>query len=127
MKFKVYLPADIFLEAEITKVVAESPEGSFCLKPRHIDYVTALAPGILSYSEKGGREKFIAVNGGILAKQQEAISVATRHAVSGELGELQKEVERMLTKVDEHERMSRSAVARLEIGFLRRLMEFGHG
>lgn len=126
MKLKVYLPSDIFLETEVTKVVAESPEGGFCLKPRHIDYVTALAPGILSYSE-GGRERFIAVDGGILAKQQEEISVATRHAVSGELGELRKEVERMLTKVDEHEKMSRSAVARLEVGFLRRLVEFGHG
>jgi F-type H+-transporting ATPase subunit epsilon len=60
-----------------------------------------------------------------LVKQQDRVQVITRRAVRGALGQLQKEVESMLTDVDEKEKSTRTALARLEAGFLRRFMEFG--
>lgn len=128
MKLQIYLPSETLLDTEASKVVAESPEGSFCLLPRHIDYVTALVPGIFSYFDQAGLEHFFALNGGILTKQKDQVFVATRHAVAGELGNLLKEVKKMLLVIDEREKTARSAVARLEAGFLRRFMEFSkHG
>ena len=41
------------------------------------------------------------------------------------LGELNHTVSKFLSDVDERERMSRSAVARLEADFVRRFVEFG--
>ena len=58
-------------------------------------------------------------------KQGEEVRIATRMAVSGELGVLREAVDRFLSAVDERERKTRSAVARLEADFVRRFVEFG--
>lgn len=122
MNLKVYLPTEIFLDTETTRVIAEGPQGSFGMLPRHIDYVSPLVPGILTYVTSGGQEHFLALDGGILTKQGGDVTVATRHAVKGELGTLRNEVEKMLLSLDERNKASRSAVARLEAGFLKRFM-----
>ena len=124
MRLKIFQPSEIFLDEEVSKIVAESPAGSFGIKPRHLDMTSALVPGILSYWTVRGKETFLAVNGGILVKQGEDVCVATRMAVAGELGALNSSVAKFLSNVDEKERKSRSAVARLEADFVRRFVEF---
>ena len=47
MKLKVLLPTEIFINEEVEKVVAEADNGYFCLLPRHVDFVSALVPGLL--------------------------------------------------------------------------------
>lgn len=125
MRLTLFLPSEIFLDEEVKKVIAESPAGSFCLLPRHIDYLTALVPGILCYVLPAGEEHFLAVDGGLLVKQQDRVLVVTRRAVRGVLGQLRQEVEFMLADLDDKEKSTRTALARLEAGFLRRFMEFG--
>ena len=125
MKLKIFQPSEIFLETDVEKVVGESPGGSFGILPRHIDMATALAPGILSYESEQGKEAFLALNGGILVKQGVQVAIATRMAIRGELGALREAVEKMIEEVDERERKTRSAVARLEADLVRRFVEFG--
>ena len=50
MRLKVLLPTKILIDEEVTKVVAEAEDGSFCILPRHIDFVSALVPGIFSFT-----------------------------------------------------------------------------
>lgn len=126
MRLRVYLPGECFLEKAVGKVKGESSGGMFCLKPRHIDYVTALVPGILSYEDEAGHEAWLAVDSGTLVKQGAEVMIATRRAVAGELGRLHGEVEKMRGEMGERERQHRSSAAQLEAGFLRRLMEFSH-
>jgi F-type H+-transporting ATPase subunit epsilon len=125
MKLLIVLPADVFLDEAVDKVVAFGPQGAFGIRPRHLDMAAALAPGILSYWTLDGGEHFLAVNGGILVKQGQQVQVATRMAVSGSLGELHKAVSRFVADVDERERQARGAVARLEAHFIRQFVEFG--
>lgn len=125
MKLKVFQPSHVFLDQEVDKVSAEGPEGAFGIRPRHLDMAAALVPGILTYWPPGGGENFMAVNGGILVKQGDTVQVATRMAVSGELGLLHETVNRFINDMDERERKARSAVARLEADFVRRFVEFG--
>jgi len=125
VRLKILKPTEILLDLEIRQLTAESSLGKFCLKPRHIDYVTALVPGILHYLDTDGDEHFVAVDGGILVKQRETVEVATRQAVSGRLGSLQKVVRKMRADFLEREKISRSAAARLEIGLVRRFFELG--
>ncbi|WP_419661632.1 AtpC2: ATP synthase, subunit epsilon (ATP synthase F1 sector subunit epsilon) [Desulfosarcina variabilis str. Montpellier] len=125
MKLLIILPADVFLDEAVDKVVASGPQGAFGIRPRHLDMAAALAPGILSYWTLDGGEHFLAVNGGILVKQGQQVQVATRMAVSGSLGELHKAVSRFVADVDDRERQARGAVARLEAHFIRRFVEFG--
>lgn len=123
MRLKILLPTNVLLDEEIRQVTAESPDGEFCLKPRHIDFVTALIPGVLMYVDMDDSEHFLAVDGGILIKQQDEVGVAARHAVPGELGELEEVVRKMQEDYIEREKAGRSASARLEIGFYKRFLE----
>ncbi|MBU0959980.1 MAG: F0F1 ATP synthase subunit epsilon [Proteobacteria bacterium] len=126
MDLKIYLPTGIFIEKKVAKVKGESPVGGFCLLPRHIDYVTALVSGIFSYTDLAGKEFFLALDNGILVKKGQEVMVAARRAVAGELGMLNREVEKMLEVRKEKEKLNRTTVAKLEAGFLRRFMEFSH-
>lgn len=129
MKLKVLLPAEVLIEEDVTKVVAEAYNGFFCLLPRHVDFVAALVPGILSYEIGSGREVFLAVDEGILIKCAQEVLVSTRNAVQGpDLGQLKRTVVEKFEALDEREKSARSAMTRIEAGFIRRFLEIqGHG
>jgi F-type H+-transporting ATPase subunit epsilon len=124
MNLKVLLPTEVLVDAEVTKVVAEAENGSFCLLPRHIDIVAALVPGLLFYTTIEEQEIFLAVDEGILVKCGAEVLVSTRHAVQGpDLGTLERTIAERFRILDEHEKMARTAMARLEADLVRRFME----
>ncbi len=124
MKLKVLIPSEVLIDEEVTKVIAEAENGSFCLLPRHIDFVAALVPGLLSFESGEGREEFLALDEGILIKCGPEVLVSTRNAVRGpDLGKLKQTVEEEFRVLDDREKMARSAVAKLEANFVRRFME----
>jgi F-type H+-transporting ATPase subunit epsilon len=124
MQLKVLLPTQVLLEEEVAKVTAEAENGSFCLLPRHIDFVAALVPGLLSFETEAGEETFLAIDEGMLVKCGREVLVSTRNAVRGrDLGQLQQVVEEQFSVLDERERKARSALARLEADLVRRFME----
>lgn len=126
MRLRVLLPTEVLIDEDVTKVIAEAENGSFCLLPRHIDFVAALVPGLLSFVSADGREEFLAVDEGILVKCGPEVRVSTRNAVVGpDLGTLERTIEEQFRMLDDRERMTRSAVARLEAEFVRRFMELG--
>ncbi|MDD4953126.1 MAG: F0F1 ATP synthase subunit epsilon, partial [Desulfovibrionaceae bacterium] len=109
MRLRVLLPGEVLVDEAVSGVAADGPQGQFCLLPRHVDYVSGLLPGILSYVAEHGGEFFLAVNGGLLVKQGPQVMVTTRQAVPGTLGELEARVRVMLGEVDEKERAARAA------------------
>jgi F-type H+-transporting ATPase subunit epsilon len=125
MQLKVLLPTEVLLDETVIQVTAEAENGSFSLLPRHIDFVAALTPGLLSYVTAGDeREHFLAVNEGILVKVGAEVLVSTQSAVAGaDLGQLQTTIEEQFRIHDERERVTRSAMARLEADFVRRFLE----
>nr|WP_321513736.1 F0F1 ATP synthase subunit epsilon [uncultured Pseudodesulfovibrio sp.] len=125
MNLKILLPSKIFLDESVEKITGESPMGGFTLKPRHIDMTTAITPGIMSYTYGGGETVHLAVDRGVAVKCGNTVTLAVRNAVRGELGELERAVREMLRVSSERERTARTAVARLEADFVRRLLEFG--
>jgi F-type H+-transporting ATPase subunit epsilon len=125
MKLKIILPTEIMVDVEVTKVTAEAGNGSFCLLPRHIDFVAALVPGLLSFVKAGnGVEEFLAVDEGILVKCGPEVLVSTRKAVRGpELGQLRETVEKTFKVLTDQEKRARSALANLEANFIRRFLK----
>lgn len=124
MRLKVSLPTEVLVDEAVTKIVAEAVNGSFCLLPRHIDFVTALVPGILCFCTADGSEHFAAIDHGTLVKCGEQVLVSTRNAVRGSaLDELRTTVAERFLEIDEHERVARSSLARLEAGTIRRFIE----
>ncbi|MBI1298937.1 F0F1 ATP synthase subunit epsilon [bacterium] len=126
MRLRLILPQEILIDQQVRKVTVEASEGYVTLLPRHIDYVTELAPGLLAFVTPEDREEFVAVDEGILVKCEDEVLVASRNAVRGpDLGKLRQAVTDQFSRLDERERMSRDALARLEADFVRRFMELG--
>lgn len=127
MRLNVFLPTEILVDAEATKINAEGTHGSFCLLPRHIDVVAALVPGLVMFIDQHGQEQLLAVDEGILVKCGDEVRIATGRAVRGtDLTQLQHVIEAEFEALDEHERIARSALARLEANLVRGLIEERH-
>ena len=128
MNLKVLLPFQVFADKTgVSRIVAETHEGSFGLLPHRRDCVAALAPGILTYETVSDGEVFVAVDEGVLVKTGPNVLVSVRRAMGGtDLGRLREVVEREFLTLDEHEQSVRTVMAKLESGFLRRFATFQH-
>ena len=118
----------IFAEKSgVSRIVAETSEGLFGVLPRRLDCVAALVPGILIYETEAEGEVYVAVDEGVLVKTGPDVLVSVRKAFSGsDLGQLREVVEREFLSLDEHEQSVRLVLAKMESGFIRRLVEFHH-
>lgn len=124
MLLKILLPAEVMMEQEVKKIVAEAENGSFCLMPNHIDFVATLAPGIFSYEPVAGGQELLAMDVGTLVKKGSNVLVSTRNAVKAEeLGKLKQVVIEQYDILDEREKLVRSASAKLEASLIRRFVE----
>ena len=124
MNLKVVLPTAVLIDEEATKIVAEAENGSFCLLPRHVDFLAALVPGLFSFVTPQHVEQFLAVDEGILIKCRRDVLVSTRNAVRGpDLGSLERTVKERFLSLEDREKTARNAFAKLEVNFIRRFME----
>jgi F-type H+-transporting ATPase subunit epsilon len=128
MRLKVLTPTQTLVDEPATRVHAEGLEGSFCLLPRHRDWVAALQPGIVGFTTTEGQERFLAVDQGVLTKCGAEVLIAVRRAVrEDDLARLRQVVENEFRQLDEQEKIARSALARLEAGMIRRFLKWGEG
>lgn len=129
MKLNVLLPYQVYAEIDgVSRIVVETPQGSFGLLPRRLDCVAELEPGILTYETKAEGEVYIAVDEGILVKAGADVLVSVRNAIGGtDLGKLREAVAREFVNLDENERQVRAVLARLESGFVRHFTEYHRG
>jgi len=125
MMLKVLTPTEVLLERPIVSLTAEGQNGSFCLRPRHIDVAASLVPGLLCFVEdQSGTEGFVAVDQGVLVKYGSRVTVSVRNAVFGpRLEDLLAIIDERFGVLDEQQRLVRSAMTRLEADFMRRFME----
>ncbi|WOJ93126.1 F0F1 ATP synthase subunit epsilon [Congregibacter variabilis] len=124
MHLRLMLPTEVLIDEQVIKIIAEAENGSFCLLPRHADFVSSLVPGVLYVSKENGEEVFAALDHGILVKCGDEVLVSTVNAVRGDdLEKLKSTVAEQFLTLSDHERIARSALARLEAGTIRRFIE----
>jgi len=128
MNLKILLPFQIFAEKSgVSRIIAETREGSFGLLPQRLDCVAALTPGILTYEIESDGEVFVAVDEGVLVKTGQDVLVSVRRAIGGtDLGKLRDSVEKEFLTLDGREQSVRLVMAKLETGFLSRFAAFQH-
>lgn len=126
MRLRVLLPDEVLVDTQARQVSAEGMEGPFTLLPRHIDYVSALVPGLLSYVTQRDSIVFLAVDTGILVKRGHEVRVSVRNAVRGaDLHELHRAVKERFMVESEHEQRAHTALVTLEMDLIRRFIELG--
>jgi len=124
MKLKVWVPTEVVFDQEVTKIKAEAENGWFGLLPRHVDFVTSLVPGILSFDLPGKQTEYLAIDHGVLVKCGPEVSVSTRNAVRGaDLGTLKEAVAKQFRTLHEKELAAREFEAKLEADLVRQLIE----
>jgi len=124
MRLKLLLPNEILIDEPIQKIIAKAHNGSFCLEPRHIDFVSALVPGLLMYIDETGQEVFVAIDEGTLVKCGDEVLVSTYNAFRGnDLATLRDKVEKHFVQLGDSERIARSALSRLEACVIRRFTQ----
>jgi F-type H+-transporting ATPase subunit epsilon len=128
MNLKILLPYQVLTEATgVRRIVAETTEGALGLLPHRLDCVAILPPGIFTY-RAGGPDIYVAVDEGTLVKTGLDVFVSVRDAVIGsDLAQLRAEVDRKFLHLDEQEKEMRTALAKIERGFVRRFREIQHG
>jgi F-type H+-transporting ATPase subunit epsilon len=126
MTLKILLPFQVYAaQTGVTRIVAETTGGSFGLLPHRLDCVAALVPGILTYETAAGGEVFVAVDEGVMVKTGPDVLVSVRRALGGaDLGRLREAVEKEFRTLDEQAQGTRTVMAKLESGFLRRFATF---
>lgn len=124
MRLEILVPTHVALEEQDVDIVnAQGENGSFGLLPHHIDFVSALVPGLLAY-RRGGQECFVGVDEGLLVKRGSTVTVATARATqSADLGRVQRLVRESFAVSGEQEQRARSALAKLEADVVRRIIE----
>jgi F-type H+-transporting ATPase subunit epsilon len=128
MNLKVLLPFRIFSEVNnVSRIVAETDDGSFGLLPNRLDCVAAIAAGIFTYQQEGQGLIYLAVDEGVLVKTGLNVVLSVRNAIGGtDLGQLHQAVEQDFLKLDEDQKGVRSLMAKMESGFISRLARFHH-
>ncbi|MGB5251270.1 MAG: F0F1 ATP synthase subunit epsilon [Sedimenticolaceae bacterium] len=126
MNLKILLPFQIFAEqAGVSRIVAETPAGSFGILPQRLDCVASLMPGILIYEADGEGEVYVAVDEGVLVKTGPDVLVSVRRALGGtDLGQLRDAVEQEFLTLDTHEENVRSVLVKMESDLIRRMAGF---
>lgn len=128
MKLKIMLPFEVLATIEgVQSLVVETSDGSLGLLPHRLDCTAVLVPGILSY-QVAGKERYAGIDTGVLVKAGREVLVCARNGLMGsDLEALRAEVKNHFLRLDEQERTMRTALARIERGFVRRFREVQHG
>src|ERR1700674_2277384 len=129
MNLKVLIPFQIVVQqTDVSRIVAETREGSFGLLPHRLDCVAALVPGILVYESKGVNASYMAVDEGVLVKSGAEVLISVRRAIGGaNLRELHEAVKREFLLLEQREREVRAALSKMQAALLGRFAEYQHG
>jgi F-type H+-transporting ATPase subunit epsilon len=126
MNLKILMPFKVFADIKnVISIVMETQEGSYGLLPQRLDCVAALVPGIFTYETESDGVHYLAIDEGVMVKAGPQVSVSVRNAIGGvDLGKLHERVEKEFLNLDEHEKELRSAMSKMEVGFMFSLEKF---
>lgn len=129
MRLLVTTPTQVVVdEGEVLSVRAEDETGALGILPGHTNFLTMLAVSVLSWRRADGRERHVALRGGVLSvRAGRLVEVATPEAVAGEdLRALEDNVLAAFRQEVEDEREARQATQRLQLVAIRQLHCYLH-
>lgn len=126
MRLDILTPSGA-IELDVDGVTALDGSGSFGILARHIDFITALRPCILTY-RRGENEGYVVVDGGMMRVDEGRVTVAARRAVRGEdLTELRGLLAREFAVMEEKEATFLDLLSNMEKLLVDRMVKFERG
>ncbi len=126
MNLTILLPGRVLRSAQAVKLGGDAVNGSFVVLPRHIDFVTALVPGILYFQDADAQSIYVAIDSGILVKRGLSVWVSVLQAIQGDsLEHLDQIVDQQFHQLDERQKQTQTALAHLEVSFMRGMTNIG--
>ena len=83
LKLEIVTPEKRILDAEVDSVTVPTASGEAGILPHHAPLISALKPGVLSYTSKGAVEK-LAVTGGFVEVNGDKVAVLADSAESAD-------------------------------------------
>ncbi|WP_204137951.1 F0F1 ATP synthase subunit epsilon [Halomicronema sp. CCY15110] len=121
----IFLPNRVLLTTRAQRLGADAENGRFVVRPNHIDFVTALVPSILYYQEPAATH-YVAIDRGMLVKRENEVRVSVLQAIqSDDLEHLDHVIEKEFRALDERQKQTQTALTRLEVSFMRGMMDIG--
>lgn len=74
MRLVVITPERLALDTSIEEVYAPGVMGQFGVLPKHVNFLTALAPGEVRYRESGA-DRYMAVSGGVCEVLNDGVTI----------------------------------------------------
>ena len=126
LELTVLLPDQVLFSTSAIKVGGDAANGSFVVLPRHIDFVTALVPGIFFYFAPIERPLYVAIDRGILVKRNRRVWVSVLRAIPGDNPDhLDQVVEEEFHQLNEQQKQTQTTLTKLELSFMRGLVDLG--
>src|SRR5688572_6947463 len=108
MRLRIVTPLRPVVDAEVSELIAPGSEGEFGVLPMHVNFLGALKPGIVSYTE-GGAKKRVVISGGYAEVSQDIVTILADDAEMPEEVDGQKAAADMATIQEELARGTESA------------------
>ena len=125
MRVRVVTPRGVAVDDDFDSLTAEGRHGVFGVRPRHVDFVAAVVPGLLGL-RAGDRSRDLAVDDGTMVKRGDDVTVAVWRAVEGRLEELHGVIEEELLQLEDDERRARDAIDRMRADFVQHYVDLEH-
>jgi len=124
VKLRVFTPTEVVLEEDVAHVTVEDPTGSLGIRPGHAPLVTPLVQGILIARGTDGRERYLALDGGVALVNRDTMEVVSRQAVESEdMDHLEQTVLAEFQRRAQEDRTNFVAFEKMRLSFMRRLLE----
>lgn len=123
MRLVIATPLAIAAQLDaVAAIRAEDEAGHFGIRPRHAEFITALAVSVVSWTLADGTEGRCAVRGGLLTVgRDDTVTIATADAVmEAEPGALEARIIAELAAQDASERQASQQTERLRVETIRR-------
>ena len=128
MKLRVLTPTEVVLEDDVVHVSVEDPTGSLGFRAGHAPLVTPLVRGILTARSADGRERYVALDGGVAIVGNDVVEIASRQAVeSDDLDHLERNVVSEFARQAQQDQANFVAFEKMRLSFMRRLLELEKG
>jgi F-type H+-transporting ATPase subunit epsilon len=123
---QILVPDTVILDTRVIAVQACDASGRFGLRAGHEPFVTTLSPSLLIYTDEEGRERYAAVDGGVMLLEGNRVSVVTREAVLADrLEDVAKQAAAILDIRHQEERRARAEFHELQTVLVKQLAQVG--